>query len=312
LLAFMQAYQVYGVRPVERTNIKNVTFYVMSSNDEAGKNAGQYWTSLEQFPAATATKFYLHGDKSVSTSAPTKDEDASLPTSTSYKHDPANPIPTNGGSNLFIDCGPLDQAAIDTRSDVITFQTPVQSDPLYLTGAINGYLYVSSDAIDTDFMVRVSDVYPTGEARLIQDSAVRMRWRHGGVTPQFLTAGSVYPVEMSLWNTSYVVAPGHALRFAISSSNAPRFSVNPNNGLLLSDAGYPGQAITATNSIYHSHAYPSYFSLPVVKKMQIPPTRGLEAEFKLAYPQVDVEIIKTKGVQMMEYIAASRAQQLKK
>ena len=60
-----------------------------------------------------------------------------------------------------------------------------------------------------------------------------MRWREGGQEPVLMKKDEVYKVEFDLWNTSYVVAPGHALRFSISSSNYPRFSVNPNNGKLL-------------------------------------------------------------------------------
>lgn len=154
-LALMQAYDTFGVRPVKRNNIKNVTFYVMSSNDEAGIAAGQFWTTMEAFPRPTATKFYLHGDGSVSTSPPTAED--GLATSSSYTTDPDDPIGTQGGNNLWSDapCGPLDQQEIDKRDDVLVFQTPVMAEELPLTGAINGHLYVSSDAIDTDFMVRL-------------------------------------------------------------------------------------------------------------------------------------------------------------
>jgi hypothetical protein len=285
---------------VKRPNIKNITFYVMSSNDDAGRAAGQFWTTVESWPRPNPTRFYLHGDGSVSTTRPVVTD--GLKESTSYVHDPANPIKTKGGNNLFSDapCGPLDQQEIDSRSDVITFQTPVLTEELVMTGAINGYLYVSSDAIDTDVMVRVSDVYPNGEAHLIQDSAVRMRWRQGGTTPVFMEKGVVYPAYISLWNTSYVVAPGHALRFAISSSNYPRFSVNANNGLLLNDPNYPGENVVATNTIYHSQKFPTYFELPIVKKVQLPQVHDLKAEFTAAYPQVDYDRVMQKAPEIFE------------
>lgn len=95
VLALMQAYDTFDVRPVTRTNIKNITFYVMSSNDEAGKQAGQFWSSVEKWPVAKATPFYLHGDGSVSTSKPTKSD--GFAESTSFVHDPSTPIPTKGG-----------------------------------------------------------------------------------------------------------------------------------------------------------------------------------------------------------------------
>jgi predicted acyl esterase len=123
----------------------------MSSNDEAGVQAGQFWTTVEKFPTPTMTKFYFHGDMSVSTTVPSSAEVES----TSYVTDPANPIQTKGGNNLWSDapCGPLDQQEIDKRADVLVFQTPVLTEELPLTGPINGHLFVSSDAIDTDVMV---------------------------------------------------------------------------------------------------------------------------------------------------------------
>jgi predicted acyl esterase len=303
-LGLMQAYATFGSRPVARTNIKNVTFYVMSSNDAAGVEAGQFWTSVEAFPVPVMTKYYLHGDGSVSTAAPSASD--GLAESTSYVSDPLNPIGTNGGNNLWSDapCGPLDQAEIDTRADVIVFQTPVFEEELALTGAINGHLYVSSDAIDTDIMVRVSDVYPTGEARLIQDSAARMRWREGGLEPVYMQAGQVYPASISLWNTSYVVAPGHALRFSLSSSNFPRFSVNYNNGVLLADPASPGEPVTATNVIYHSETYPTYIELPVIDKSVLPQINNIKGEFQKAYPTIDYDAAMEKGPALLEKLAS--------
>jgi putative CocE/NonD family hydrolase len=174
-LAVMQAFELYGIRPVNRTDILNITFYVLSSNDEAGLNVGQYWTSLEEFPTPTMTKYFAHSDGSATTIPPQRGNPSDSREFTSYVYDPSNPVPTVGGSNLDMPCGPLDQAEIDTRSDVLIFQTPVFDTLLAMTGPIFADLYVGSDCIDTDFVVRMSDVYPTGEVRLIQDSNFRMR-----------------------------------------------------------------------------------------------------------------------------------------
>jgi len=95
---------------------------------------------------------------------------------------------------------------------------------------------------------------------------------------------------MSIWNTSYIVAPGHALRFSISSSNYPRFGINRNNGVPLAAADQ-GANITANNFFYHSAEYPSHFDLPVVRKIQLPQLHGIKEQFTKAYPQVDVEKI---------------------
>ena len=285
LLSLMQAYEVYGIRPVTRHNIKNVTFYVMSSNDEAGLSTANYWTTQDSFPTPKMTHYYAHADGSVSTVKPSAGETAS----TTYVYDPLNPVPTVGGSNLDMPCGPLDQVDIDKRSDVLLFQTPVQDKPLFMTGPLFANLFVGSDAVDTDFMVRISDVYPTGEVRLIQDSAVRMRWREGGLTPVMMKPNEVYEVTASLWNTSYAIAPGHALRFAVTSSNYPRFSANPNNGKLLVQNGTENVPVVANNILYHSSQYPSSFALPVVQKHQLPELHNIKQQFQKAYPQIDVD-----------------------
>jgi putative CocE/NonD family hydrolase len=287
----LQAYEVFGIHPVVRTNVKNVTFYVMSSNDEAGLSTANYWTTMDAFPTPKMTRFYAHADGSASTVKPSAGETES----TSYVYDPKDPVPTVGGSNLDMPCGPLDQAEIDQRSDVLVFQTPVMDEPMYMTGPLFANLFVGSDAIDTDFMVRISDVYPTGEARLIQDSAVRMRWREGGLTPVYMESDKVYEVTASLWNTSYVIAPGHAVRFAVTSSNYPRFSLNPNNGELLIQNSTSSPVYVANNVLYHSAQYPSNFVLPVVQKHQLPVLHDIKLQFQKAYPQVDLdELLKSK------------------
>ena len=211
-LGLLQAYELYGVRDIKRNNIKNITFYVMSSNDDEGLSVGNYWTSLESFPSNTITKYYLHKDNSNSnndgTASTDKPSSDNTITSTTYKYDPNNPVNSNGGNNLFITCGPEDQSTVDDRDDVIRFTTSIFNDEYPLTGPLTADLYVSSSAIDTDFMVKIEDVYPTGEKRLLQDSAIRMRWRDGNTNSIMMTPGDVYHVSMTLWNTSYVVAPG--------------------------------------------------------------------------------------------------------
>ncbi len=154
LLPVMQSLELFGIHGVVRPSIKNVTFYVMSSHDDAGLAAGQYWTTLDKFPSPVMTKYYLHGDKTASTVAPKSTDSA--PGQSSYLHDPANPVPSQGGNNLAIPCGPMDQRVVDERTDVVYFTTAPQTAELPLTGPLSATLYVSSDAIDTDFMVSLS------------------------------------------------------------------------------------------------------------------------------------------------------------
>ena len=123
---------------------------------------------------------------------------------------------------------------------------------------------------------------------MIQDSAVRMRWREGGLEPVMMVPGTVYEITASLWNTSYVIAPGHSLRLVVTSSNDPRFSVNPNNGYPLASPD-TGPVITANNVLYHSTQYPSHFKLPVVQMSQLPELSDIKGQFNRAFPNLNAD-----------------------
>jgi putative CocE/NonD family hydrolase len=223
---------------------------------------------MADWPAFQPTSYYFQKDGSLTTAKPTTDGKGT------YLYDPHNPVPTEGGNNLALKCGPLDQQHIEQphRADVLTFSSSVLTSPLALTGPINAVLYVSSNCTDTDFTVKLTDVYPNGESHLIQDGGVRMRWRllsQGANSPTLMTPGTVYRVEASLWNTSYVFNTGHKLRVSVSSSNAPRLSINPNNGLPLSKNG-TGPILVAQNTVYFSSSMPSSVVLPLVSLSQLP------------------------------------------
>jgi uncharacterized protein len=146
---------------------------------------------------------FLHADGSLSESAPTDPS-----SSTSFVYDPANPAPTVGGSNLELPCGPLDQRPVESRPDVRTFTTDVLTGPLALTGPVDVTLWVESNCTDTDFTAKLTDVYPTGESRILNDGIVRMRWRDYA-EPKPMVPGDVYQVTITLWNVSYIFSEGY-------------------------------------------------------------------------------------------------------
>eukprot|EP01065_Artemidia_motanka_P043125 TRINITY_DN592_c0_g1_i8.p1 TRINITY_DN592_c0_g1~~TRINITY_DN592_c0_g1_i8.p1 ORF type:complete len:573 (+),score=164.50 TRINITY_DN592_c0_g1_i8:64-1782(+) len=250
---------------------KEVTFYVMGAIGE--KDApGNHWTTLHDFPEFTATPMYFGNDGSMSSSAP------QVSAKMEYVYDPANPVPTMGGNNLMIPCGPKDQSPTESRDDVLVFTTPVLEEPMALTGPIEATLFVASNATDTDFTVKLTDVNANGTSSLIQDGIVRMRWRKGtraGTEPSYLTAGTVYEVTVSLWNTSHVFAKGHRVRAAVSSSNSPRFEPNPNTGRLLSEPQLP--PVPAANTLLVGGETPSHITLPVVPLRALPKWPILDA-----------------------------------
>ena len=131
---------------------------------------------------------------------------------------------------------------------------------------------MSSSAPDTDFTVKLIDVYPSspkfpqGFAMNIQDAVVRMRYRNGRIKPDLLNPGEVYEVELPLHSTSNLFKRGHRIRIDVSSSNFPRIDVNLNNGGPL---GVPGPVRIAENTVHHDVRYPSHVVLPIVRQGMI-------------------------------------------
>ena len=145
--------------------------------------------------------------------------------------------------------------------DVIAFTTDSLNEPVWVTGRIKARLYVSSDCPDTDFTVKICDVYPDGRSMLITDGILRMRNRNGFDHWEFMEAGKVYEIEVDLWSTAYIWNKGHKIRVEVSSSNAPRFLANPNTRAPIAS---DGETKIAHNTLYFGNAYPSCILLPVV------------------------------------------------
>ncbi|CAE7265416.1 cocE [Symbiodinium sp. KB8] len=272
LLPILLAYDMFKEDTTVPEDVKDVTFYVMGA--DPNEDAGNYWTTLDGFPAYTATPFYLGTNGNLTTTAPGH----AGYSADSYLYNPANPVPSAGGNNLEIECGPRAQAAPGSRADVKSYVSAPLAEALWVTGPLNAVLHVSSNATDTDFTAKLVDVYPDGTGRLIQDGIVRMRWRdwQDSDVAKPMVPGKVYEVEVSLWNTSYVFGPGHRLRVDISSSNFPRFTVNPNNFCPLSNPACAPNA-TALNAVHHSALHPSRIVLPVVQPADLPAHGVLES-----------------------------------
>jgi len=251
----------------ERTGLDSVNLYVMGPDDGAA-TVGQHWTSIPAFPPTTTVNYYLHTGYSLSTSLPT-----SSSASASFVYNPATPVPTVGGNELFGGCGPQDQRPVEAtaRADVLTFTSSAFTATTATTGSWKAYIYVSSSANDTDVTVKVTDVHGDGRSLLIIDGIKRMRWVSGYEQQDMkpIVPGAVYLAEVDLEYTSYIWNIGHRLRISISSSNFPRFSNNPNNFASISNENNVN-AVVATNTVYFSSAYPSRITLPVVNINHLP------------------------------------------
>jgi hypothetical protein len=232
-----------------------VRYYVMGAVDETGAPGNEWRNAADWPPPAQPTPFYFHTNGDLAT-----EKSTTTNAFVSYQYDPKNPVPTKGGRNLLIDAGPYDQRSTESREDVLVFTTPVLAQPVEVIGKITVNLWVSSSAKDTDFIAKLTDVYPDGRSMLVGDGALRARHRYSLRQENFMTPDSVYECEIDLWSTAIVFNQGHRIRVAISSSNAPRFDPNPNTGRPLRADSV---TVVATNTIHLDANYPSHVVLPV-------------------------------------------------
>jgi len=151
----------------------------------------------------------------------------------SYLYDPRSPVPNLGGQNQPFDlAGPMDQRSIESRSDVLVFETPVLTETVETVGRIWGNLFVTSNCTDTDFTIKLTDVYPDNRSMLVTDGSLTVRYRYNYTSEAFMSGNQndIYELLIDCWSTAYSFAPGHKIRVVISSSNYPRFAKNPNTG----------------------------------------------------------------------------------
>jgi len=257
---------------------------------EMGTNT---WRQFSQWPPADAqpTKYYLRkgssgsaaslNDGVLDTSAPSADEPADK-----FIYDPRKPTRTRGGNTLYtlpsskkdmpknlapadehmaelgLQAGPRDQRPVE--NSCLTYTTAVLAQDMRVTGPVIVQLYISSSAEDTDFVAKLTDVWPDGRSMLITDGILRARYRDSKTHPVPLKPGSVTPLSIDLWATSNVFKKGHRIRVAISSSNFPRYSRNLN--IWKTRAPIEG-AVVATNTIYHDKERPSHIVLPIVPEL---------------------------------------------
>jgi len=235
-------------------------YYVMGPGmPEAASAPGNVWRLAPDWPPpATERAYYLHPGGLLSTEPP--------PAGGAFAEivsDPADPVPTRGGSNLYDDIGmgPMDQRPVDDRADVLTWETPALAAPLEISGPVRLELRASSDRTDTDWVVKLEDVYPDGRAMLVTDLVLMARHRVSFRQEDLLTPGEIYHFTVNLWDTSITLPAGHKLRVAVASSNWPRFRMNPQTGEPFHQE--TGQEV-ATNRVYQDADHPTRLVVSVV------------------------------------------------
>jgi putative CocE/NonD family hydrolase len=244
--------------------LPKVRYFTMGSNQ---------WQTTDSWPpkGAEPMTFYLssggkantlEGDGILTSKAPPTDRPDS------FSYDPMNPVSSYGGNvcctGNAVQGGSFDQRKMEARPDILVYSSEPLKVGTEVSGPIEVTLYVSSDAKDTDFTIKLLDVYPDGRAFNLDETIQRARYREGyDKSPVFMEKGKVYKVTVSPLTTSNYFEVGHRLRIEVSSSNFPRFDRNLNTGGKNYDEK---EGVVAHNLVHHSRQYPSAVTVTVVRK----------------------------------------------
>jgi hypothetical protein len=233
-----------------RSEWPRVTYYLMGANE---------WHTVSDWPPPEATDLplYLRDERSLGVDPPAEGE-----AHDTYLYDPSDPTPTRGGSivSYVVQPGSCDVADLhSSRRDLLVYTSEPLSEDLTIAGPLKLIIYASSDAPDTDFVGRISDVFPDGRAIQLQNGALRARYREDAGSAKRLTPGEVYRLEIDMWATANRFKAGHRIRLDISSADFPRFDRNTNL------AGFEGPPQIARQTIHRSVDKPSHVILPVLR-----------------------------------------------
>ncbi len=250
-------------------DVPNVRFYVIGPIEDGvpeNTNMGNYWFPADTFPLVdgiTWNKFYMHTDGKFNPAPPASEEGF-----VTYVHDPDDPIATIGGNNM-IERTPdglrdsqgqfnlADERYSDytmTRPGVVSFQTDIIQDSLCVIGFPIANIWAKSNPngltsgpTDTDFFIRILDVYPDGKELYVTEGAVNARARdyarglaenpaadenypypNDDVPFTNIEANQLYEYKFKMYPLGYTFGKGHRVKILISSSNFTRYQVNPN------------------------------------------------------------------------------------
>jgi len=307
--------EIPEIPTLDYSTVPAVRFYVVGPVDDGvaeNENLGNRWMSANHFPLTEEdgivnNLLYFQNDGSMRFEPPTEEEG-----SQSYVHNPNNPVLSIGGANMivktpdgrdsqgqFVLNNPEYESSTLNHPGVIAFETDVIEDSLTLIGFPKARIFASSmpagaeggDPTDTDFFVRLVDVYPNGNEFFVQEGAINARARNyarsiangnedSNIPYSNIDAGEIYEYEFEMLPIAYSWGKGHKLKVLISSSNYDRYQVNPNlpiedgeffrrqpnDGQTYNFNGEDMASRIAEQTIYFSSEYPSYIELPLLNQ----------------------------------------------
>jgi putative CocE/NonD family hydrolase len=232
---------------------KPVRLFVMGDNS---------WRDEDSWPLTRAKEtFYYFNAEAAAARIGTLNSALLVPSARTSElvSDPTHPL-----TDPYTEYGAHDYRAFAGRDDVLIFDTmPLQTDT-EVTGPIRAEIFVSADVPDFDLWVRLLDVSPNGTAFNLMSpglDVLRASYRNGALTPELLTPGKVYLLNLDRMLTSNVFRAGHRVRVQISAAFSPHFSRNLQTG---------ESEITSSQTqlghirIYHDAEHSSRILLPII------------------------------------------------
>jgi uncharacterized protein len=230
------------------------------------------WRDEYEWPPAGTryVNYYLHSGGVLAIESP-----GTEPTD-GYTYDPADPVPTRGGNHSIgpynpglyeiLQPGPMDQRSVEERDDVHVYTSDILDEDTEVTGEVTVTLFAASSARDTDFVARLTDVYPDGRSICITEGVIRARWRESvWEEPKLMEPHVVYEFTIDLQVTSNVFMKGHRIRLDVTSSNFPLWDRNLNTG---GDPGTGTEMVPAHQVIHHDATHPSHVKLPTIDRRE--------------------------------------------
>jgi predicted acyl esterase len=246
----------YHLKGIDNGVMKDpaVRYYVMGAVGE--KDApGNVWRTADDWPPKSDdTPYYFRSSGALTLQPPALDRT----TSTTFSADPKKPAEIPGRAFP----GAKDARDFEKQENVKSFTTDVLKEPVEWTGKVRARLQVSSTAKDTDFIVRISDVYPDGRSMLVMDYVRRARYREGYEKEVFMEAGKIYEVNFDVGWTSIIFNKGHRIRVTVASTGAPFYEPNPNTGEPLT-IDPPEKTVVAKNTVYNEEGRASCVIAPL-------------------------------------------------
>ena len=242
------------------------------------------WKSAKNWPPSNSvsTKFFLRDNGLLAADQPATTEKEF----TEFISDPANPVPYRKRSDLRFRFTPRpfmtdDQRFAGQRPDVLVFQTPVLKESVTLVGELLAHLNVSTTGTDSDWIVKLIDVYPNdygfrntsptganlnGYQQLVRSEVMRARFRNSYEKPEPFVAGEVTEVKVPLQDVLHTFRPGHRIMIQVQSSWFPYIDRNPQSYVDNIFNANPEDFIRATHRVFHSGDKASWIECRTIAK----------------------------------------------